>query len=192
MGYRCRGTRTGGWSLSCIAYDQYATVHLCCCSRLLYFSLIRWKVCLVGEMLRTKLLMTWALYLYPTLKHEYYGLLARCFPAEIQALVSAWLSRGKSVKWIHCVGWKVFRLCVFFLSDQAYLSHYSDYLRSGVPVNGDSIPSRIRDLSVVFGFRPAVTGNAPAHWITLNYVRRRENYLETCNLTGSRPSAGPT
>jgi hypothetical protein len=39
----------------------------------LYFSLIRWKVCLVCEMLRTKLLMTWALYLYPSLKHEYYG-----------------------------------------------------------------------------------------------------------------------
>ena len=46
-------------------------------------------------MLRTKLLMTWALYLYPSLKHEYYGLLAGCLPAEIQAVASASLSRGK-------------------------------------------------------------------------------------------------
>ena len=34
--------------------------------------------------------------------------------------------------------------------------------------------------------------NAPAHRITVNYVRRREDYLQICNLTGSRPSAGPT
>jgi hypothetical protein len=40
--------------------------------------------------------MTWALYLYPSLKHECYGQLARCFPAGIQALVSASFS-GKKV-----------------------------------------------------------------------------------------------
>ena len=85
--------------------EVYPELHLtsipqftCVAVAVLYFSLIRWKVCLLGEVLRTKLLITWALYLYPSLKHEYYGLLARCFPAEIQALVSASLSRGRSAE----------------------------------------------------------------------------------------------
>jgi hypothetical protein len=45
----------------------------CVAVAVLYFSSIRRKVCLVCEMLQTKLLMTWALYLYPSLKHVIYG-----------------------------------------------------------------------------------------------------------------------